>query len=79
MMTVVPTYCTFSGGSVHLTHSVLDNSVTIIMLLSEITIRKVTINIMPPFTPNDLMLKMHADKGNEDWEIYAWCVRDAIA
>ena len=25
------------------------------------------------------MLKIHSDKGQEDWEIYAWCVRDLIA
>ena len=34
---------------------------------------------MPPFTPNEEMLEKHADKGKEDWEIYAWCVRDAMA
>ena len=25
------------------------------------------------------MLELHADKGKEDWEIFAWCVRDLIA
>ena len=25
------------------------------------------------------MLDKHADKGKEDWEIYAWCVRNAMA
>ena len=34
---------------------------------------------MPPFMPNDKMLEIHKDKGDQDWEIYAWCVRDAIA
>jgi hypothetical protein len=33
---------------------------------------------MPPFVPNAYMLDKHRDKG-KDWEIYAWCVRDAIA
>ena len=34
---------------------------------------------MPPFVPNQWMLDNHGDKGLYDWEIYAWCVRDAIA
>ena len=34
---------------------------------------------MPPFTPSEEMLEKHSDKGSEDWEIYAWCVRDAMA
>lgn len=25
------------------------------------------------------MLEKHNDKGEYDWEIYAWCVRDAMA
>lgn len=24
------------------------------------------------------MLEKHSDKGEFDWEIYAWCVRDAM-
>jgi len=34
---------------------------------------------MPEFTPNTEMLAKHADKGTQSWEIYAWCVRDAIS
>ena len=34
---------------------------------------------MPDFTPNPWMLEHHADKGKDPWEIYAWCVRDAIS
>ena len=79
MLTVVPAYCSVTGGRVRLTYCILDPFVLIVLLLSEITVRKVTINIMPAFTPTDQMLEMHADKGKEDWEIYAWCVRDAIA
>jgi hypothetical protein len=35
--------------------------------------------IMPEFTPNTVMLEKHDDKGEEPWEIYAWCVRDVIS
>lgn len=38
-----------------------------------------TLYIMPPFIPNQYMLDRHQDKGEYDWEIYAWCVRDAMA
>ena len=34
---------------------------------------------MPEFTPTNKMLQLHADKGSEDWEIYAECVRDAMS
>jgi len=38
-----------------------------------------TIYIMPEFTPNETMLNMHAEKGSNDWEVFAECVREAIA
>ena len=57
----------------------LDLPALIMMMTSDLSFRKATLYIMPPFTPTDSMLLMHADKGNQDWEIYAWCVRDAIA
>ena len=62
-----------------MTYSILDIYVLVIMLLSEIAFRKCTIHIMPPFEPNDEMLMLHEDKGETDWEIYAWCLRDAIS
>ena len=57
----------------------LDLPVVCIMLLSELCCRTARLHIMPIFVPNDYMLEAHADKGEEDWEVYAWCVRDAIA
>ena len=35
--------------------------------------------MMADFKPNDYLLEKHADKGEEDWEIFAWAVRDAMA
>lgn len=37
------------------------------------------ITILPDFKPNEYLLRTHRDKGKEDWEIYAWAVRDIIA
>ncbi len=30
---------------------------------------------LPVFKPNEYLFKIHADKGKERWEIYAWAVR----
>ena len=62
-----------------MTFEVMDLKVIAVFLCSQLSIRRCTLHIMPPFTPNDAMLDMHADKGKEDWEIYAWCVRNAMA
>jgi hypothetical protein len=51
----------------------------IVLLLSNLGFTISTLYIMPPFVPNQYMLDLHQDKGLYDWEIYAWCVRDAIA
>ena len=79
MRTVQPTYIKIEGGDVQLTYSMIDILVLMLLLSSELSVRKATLNIMPPFEPNEVMLTKHADKGKEDWQIYAWCVRDAIS
>ena len=79
MRTVQPVFCKLSNSDVNLTFEVMDLKVLVVLLYSEFAFRKATLHIMPPFEPNDTMLDMHADKGKEDWEIYAWCVRNAMA
>jgi len=39
----------------------------------------VTLNIMPEFRPNKKMLEMYKDDDENDVQVYARCVRDAIA
>jgi hypothetical protein len=39
----------------------------------------VDINVLPPFKPNQNLLEVHKDKGTEDWEIFAWAVRDVMS
>ena len=34
---------------------------------------------MPIFQPNEHMYKEYESKGSERWQVYAWCVRDAMA
>mmetsp|Transcript_11024 Transcript_11024/g.18429 ORF Transcript_11024/g.18429 Transcript_11024/m.18429 type:complete len:155 (+) Transcript_11024:918-1382(+) len=37
-----------------------------------------TIIEMPDFEPNEYLFETHKDKGKEQWEVYAWAVRDAM-
>merc|ERR1711920_619675 len=50
-----------------------------ILMASSFCMYNCTLYIMPEFTPTKKMLEMHANKGKEDWEIYAECVREAMA
>jgi hypothetical protein len=34
---------------------------------------------LPEFHPTDHMFEIHADKGKERWEVYAWATRDLMA
>lgn len=79
MRTVQPTFVKLSDSSVKLTTEGADLLVIAILFFTDLGFRRSTVYVMPPFTPNDEMLNLHYDKGKEDWEIYAWCVRDAMA
>lgn len=42
----------------------------------------VTMEVLPPFQPNKWMYDTHRDspgRDSQDWEVYAWCLRDAMA
>ena len=79
MRTTTPCYFSISSGSVSPTYDILNLGPLVIFLLANINFRCARINIMPEFTPNSWMLENHADKGNEPWKIFAWCVRDAMS
>merc|ERR1712083_533675 len=79
MRSVQPVFIKLSDSYVHLTTEGGDLVPLAILMMCDLGFRSAKVHIMPPFTPNDKMLEIHADKGKEDWEIYAWCVRDAIA
>lgn len=40
---------------------------------------KCVVKVLPDFKPNQYLLDTHRDKGKEDWEIFAWAVRDVMA
>ena len=50
-----------------------------LLLITSLHPRCAKIIILPEFTPNTVMLEKHADKGDEPWQIYAWCIRDIIS
>ena len=49
-----------------------------VLLLSMLWFSWTKLTIMPEFTPTPYMLEKHRDKGDSPWQIYAWCVRDAM-
>ena len=79
MRTVTPSFFSISSGQISPTYEIIALGPLQILLMSSLYFRWAKISIMPDFTPNPWMLEKYADKGNEPWEIYAWCVRDAMS
>ena len=79
MRTITPSYFTVSGGQVRPTYDTLGLIPLIVLMSTLLNFRFAKISIMPDFTPNAYMMENHGDKGDEPWEVFAWCVRDAIA
>jgi hypothetical protein len=79
MRPVRPCYVKFSGGPVIPAYDAIQFFPLVIFIISSLGCYETSINIMPPFRPNDHMLATYSDKGKEPWEIFAWCVRDAMA
>lgn len=79
MRTVRPCYAKISDRMVWPGFDVVEFWALFIFISSSLCMYSCKIFIMPEFTPNQKMLDMHADKGSEDWEIFAECVREAMA
>lgn len=79
MRTVIPSYIEVRSGQVKPFYDTCEMIPLFVLLFSSFNTMSVTLHIMPEFTPNTEMLELHADKGAEPWEIYAWCVRDAMS
>ena len=79
MRTVQPCFITLKHGPVKPVFCNMDLRWLIVMMCASFQLNTSTVTIMPEFTPNEKMFELHADKGKEDWEIYAWCVQDIIA
>ena len=79
MRTVTPSFFTISSGQISPTYEAFSPIVLQILMSASLYVRCSTLVVLPEFTPNPKMLELHADKGECPWEIYAWCVRDAIS
>ena len=79
MRTVRPCYFKISDRMFWPGWDVIEFWPLFILVASSLCCYTCTIYMMPEFTPNEKMLEMHADKGSEDWEIFAECVREAMA
>ena len=64
MRTVIPSYITFSKmGMIRPFYDTVDFAPLIILMCCSFGSNVCTLNIMPEFTPNSIMLERHADKG----------------
>ena len=79
MRTVQPCFVTFETGQIVPAFDTLEMIHLLIMLMSSLEPITCKLTMMPEFTPNTVMLEKHADKGEEPWEIFSWCVRDLIS
>ena len=79
MRSVQPCYVKVSENMVHHTYECLPFALFYVLQASTFCFYTTTLYILPEFTPTQKMLELHADKGTEDWEIYAECVRTVMA
>ena len=79
MRTITPSYFKISGGQINPCYDTISFMPLLILMFSQLNFSFAKIMTMPEFTPNAYMMEKHGDKGDEPWEIHAWCVRDAIA
>ena len=81
MRTVVPTFIKYqSKGNVNLAYDVMNLFQHWVLVMCQFRMSSVQVTIMPPFTPNEHMLnKFRTSEEQEDWQIYAECVRDLIS
>lgn len=95
MRPIIPCFIKLGNNLVTPSYDVIDFFNLVIFMCSSLTYSVATLYIMPPFVPNEYMLKKfedkvtkqlpilgheNSDKNNvEPWEIYGWCLRDVIA
>ena len=79
MKTVTPVVIKYNWKHVSPTWEGFSFLASVIILYAYPEFGTVEVTILPPLLPNEHLLKTHAEKGKEDWEIFAWAVRDVIA
>jgi hypothetical protein len=79
MRTVTPSFFSITSGQISPTYDIISMIPLMVLLKSSLYFRCGKLTRMPEFTPTPYMLEKYADKGDEPWMIYAWCLRDAIS
>ena len=81
MRTVQPVFAKISNRHFMPMYDVLPFPPLMILWFSSLCMFHLEFTIMPEFTPTAWMLDKHQDKSEtgQDWEIYAECVRAAMA
>ena len=79
MRTVRPVFVKFGQRMFNPCYDVIDFWPYIWLYLSSGCMHNIQLTIMPEFTPTEWMLDKHRDKSEHDWEVFAECVREAIA
>lgn len=78
LKTVRPIVLKYNVGSVSLAWDVIDNLPHLISMFSWYCY-SCDILIFPDFEPNEYLFTTHADKGQEQWEIFAWATREIMS
>ena len=79
MRTIQPCVVKVTDGMVNHAWECLPYAYFLVLSVCSMSWYSCKVYMLPEFTPNMIMLEKHADKGSEDWEIYAECIRDAMA
>jgi lysophosphatidylcholine acyltransferase/lyso-PAF acetyltransferase len=79
MRTIQPCFVKLDYCFVNPTFDIVNLLDMLVLMMCSPGLTLATLYIMPPFVPNQYMLDRHNDKGQFDWEVYAWCLRDAMA
>lgn len=79
MRTVKPCYLEISKRFFAMNWECLPFGYFLVLFVCSMCIWTSKVHMMPEFTPTKKMLTMHAEKGSEDWEVYAECVREAMS
>lgn len=80
LKTVRPVYLKYTHAGFSTDYSLFD--LLPLIILNQCWIGgglKCELGVLPDFQPTEFMFKKYADKGKERWEVYAWCVREAMS
>ena len=63
----------------HVSNAVVEELVLFFLIMC--TFERITCfrEELPVFKPNKYLFETHKDKGKNEWEIYAWAVRDVMS